>query len=363
MAIPRKRSRDESRQLLQEWLAARLPQAHHVEVTELSTPRIGYSAETLLFDAQWQQGDEHHRESLVARVRPSGYAFFPDVDLRLHYDVLDALSGTGVPVPRPRWYQEAAGSPFDEPFFVMDRIDGLVPPEHPAYTAGGWVADASSADQRRIFCSTVEQLAALHSLDWQQLNLDFLPAVARGDPGMGTEIKLFEEYVAWVLNGAAEPLFDEALDALRRTIPASHRLCFNWGDPKFSNILYRGTEPVGLLDWELATVAPPENDLAFFLTYHNSITRALGHPDLPGFLGDAEVIELYERLTGHRVRSLDWYRLWHLLRLAVMALRLTQLLIASERIAPDAAKAPHHVPMRLLRAALDDHRHNTPEEV
>lgn len=355
MPVPRNRTFDESARLLERWLAGRLDGAGDVEVTELTAPRIGYSAETLLFEARWREGTAVRRASLVARVRPTGYVFFPDVDLGLHYRMLETLSGAGLAVPRPRWFQGAAGSPFGEPFFVMDRIDGLVPPEHPAYTAGGWVAELPPAGQDRVFRGALEQLARLHRLDWERLDLGFLPGVASGEPGMATEIKLFEEYVGWVLGGGSERLFDEALDALRGSVPAADRLCLNWGDPKFSNILYRGTEPVGLLDWELATVAPPENDLAFFLTYHDSITRALGHPDLPGFLDDAAAVGYYEELTGHRVRSLGWYRLWHLLRLAVMALRLTQLLVLSDRLAADAPKAPHHIPFRLLRDALEKH--------
>lgn len=353
MPIPRSRGNEESRRLLQDWLARRLEHANDIEVTSVTAPRIGYSAETLLFDARWRQDGTWHEQSLVARVRPSGYAMFPDVDLGLHYGVLRVLEKTDVPAPRARWFQPQDGSPFEEPFFVMDCIEGVVPPEHPAYTAAGWVADASSRDQRRIYRGAIEELARVHQLDWQQLGLGFLPALANGDPGMVTEIKRFEEYLGWVLDGTTDSLLDEALDRLRSTVPDTDRLCLNWGDPKFSNILYRGTASVGLLDWELATVAPPENDLAFFLTYHDSITRALGHPDVPGFPSDEEAIGLYEELTGTRVHALEYYRFWHLFRLAVMALRLTHLLEVSERIPPDASKAPHHVPMRLLRDALD----------
>ncbi len=357
MPIPRRRSDAESARLLREWLADRLPGARDVEITDLRTPKIGYSAESLLFEARWTDdtGSEN-RESLVARVRPSGYVFFPDVDLRAHHDVLHILHREGIPAPRPRWFQDAEGSPFGEPFFVMDLVEGRVPPEHPAYTAGGWVAEASPDEQGEIFRGAVRAMARLHTLDWRSLGVGFLPAVVTGDPGMATELKLFDEYVAWVLDGEASALFDDARDALRRNLPDSTALCLNWGDPKFSNIIYRGTVPVGLLDWELATVGPPENDLAFFLTYHDSITRALGHPELPGFLDDDATVALYEELSGHRVRELDWYRLWHLFRLAVMSLRLTQLLVASERMTTDAPAAPHHVPHRLLREAVERFR-------
>lgn len=351
MPIPRSRTHEESRELLETWLATR--RAGQVEITELRTPRIGYSAEILLFDATWRLGaDTSTSEALVARIRPGHYSMFPDVDLHLHYRMLEVLWHEGIPVPRPLWYQPADGSPFGEPFFVMQRIDGLVPPEHPPYTSTGWVRELEPADQRAVFLGALDQLAALHRLDHTRLDLSFLPAMAAGEPGMNTEIKLFEEYIDWLLDGRREPLFDDALDALRGRMPVTDRLCLTWGDPKLSNILYRGTEPIGLLDWELATVSPPENDVAFFLTYHDSITRAHGHPELPGFPSDEEAVAHYERASGHILGDLAWYRLWHLLRLAAMSLRLTDLLTASGRLTPDSPKAPHHVPHDLLRAAL-----------
>jgi aminoglycoside phosphotransferase (APT) family kinase protein len=351
--IPQTRSPQESRQLLQGWLERRLEDALHVEITELSTPRTGYSGETLLFEARWADRRGSRRERLVARIRPSGYSFFPDVDLELHFRVLRALEGTGVPAPRVHWYQDAEDSPFGEPFFVLDRIDGRVPSEYPPYTVGGWIAESSPSDQRRIYHGALDEMARIHRLDWRAMDLGFLPALAGGSPGMATEIRLFEQYLDWVLDGRDEPLLDQALAWLKANVPPDRELCLNWGDPKLSNIIYQGARPVGLLDWELATIAPPEADLAFWLVYHDLITGAQGYPSLPGFLSDEEAVAYYEARAGRPVRDLDWHRTWQTFRLAVLSSRLTDLLIARDVIGPGAANAPHVTPMQLLRRALE----------
>ena len=53
---------------------------------------------------------------------------------------------TELPVPAVRWVEPDAAV-LGEPFFVMERVDGDVPPDIPPYDMGGWVLDAT-AEQR-----------------------------------------------------------------------------------------------------------------------------------------------------------------------------------------------------------------------
>ena len=51
------------------------------------------------------------------------------------------------------------------PFFLMDYVDGVVPPDVMPYTFGGnWFADAPAERQRELQDATVEVLAKLHSI-------------------------------------------------------------------------------------------------------------------------------------------------------------------------------------------------------
>lgn len=339
-------------QALLSWLTRRLGLSEPAVITKVTTPRVGYSAETLLLDVQYTDAGKTRELPLVARIRPSGPGMFPDVDFKFHFQVLDLAFKAGLTVPRVLWYADAAEGPFGEPFLVMERVEGSVPPENPPYGAKGWVLEASAADQRRIFNGAIEHLARLHTLDWTELDLEFIPTVAAGEPGMAAEMRNLQSYASWVLDGRADPVIAKAFDVLGGAMPTCDRLCLNWGDPKLSNIIYRDNEPVALLDWELATVAPPENDLMFFLVYHHLITRAAGYPDLPGFPGESEAIAFYKRLTGFSLRHLEWFRLWHMLRLDLMSLRFTQLLLLTGKISATSKITPHVTPRRLLREAL-----------
>ncbi len=51
------------------------------------------------------------------------------------------------------------------PFFLMDYVEGQVPPDVMPYTFGdNWFADAPAERQRELQDSTVEVLAKLHSI-------------------------------------------------------------------------------------------------------------------------------------------------------------------------------------------------------
>jgi len=62
-------------------------------------------------------------------------------------------------VPRVRWL-ENTGDVLGTPFFLMELVDGVVPPDVMPYTFGNnWFADGSTEQQRLLQDSTVELLA------------------------------------------------------------------------------------------------------------------------------------------------------------------------------------------------------------
>ena len=75
-----------------------------------------------------------------------------------------------MPVPNVGLF-EPTGEVLGTPFFLMDRIDGIVPPDVPPYnwgTApdidGNWLSDASPEDQRRLQDNTIKAIAGLHAI-------------------------------------------------------------------------------------------------------------------------------------------------------------------------------------------------------
>lgn len=321
--------------ILTRWLSSRLPESSTVTVGNVRIPQVGYSGETIIFDARWTAGGTGQQASFVARLQPSGGSFFFDTDISIHYRFLEQIADTPIRSPRPLWFEQADGSDFERAFFVMEALPGRTPPEKPHYTVSGWLADLSAADQAHVYRGALHQIATVHRTPWAAMDLSFLPVMATGGPGMSREVALFEEFSELTLNGRQIPVLEEARDWVLGHIPDSDRFCLSWGDPKFSNILYDGQEPSGLLDWELASVAPPESDVAFWLVHHDSVTGGAGHPELPGFPDEDNALNWYEQESGIRLQSLDFYTKWHRYRIAVMTLRLADLLVERGRLRPD----------------------------
>ena len=60
-----------------------------------------------------------------------------------------------------------------------------------------------------------------------------------------------------------------------------------WGDARLGNILFSGTDPVAVLDWEMVVLTPPELDLSwmvFFAEYFQRSAERRGLPGIPDFL-------------------------------------------------------------------------------
>ena len=150
------------------WLRARLPAGNRAEVVELTSPESnGMSSETLLVTARWVEDGDTVERRLVARVEPpaTDYPVFTTYDLDMQFRVMRLVAAhTDVPVPETHWY-EPDPSVLGGSFFVMDRVDGLVPPDVLPYTFGdNWVADGSDRDRRTIQDSAVRAMAGIHSI-------------------------------------------------------------------------------------------------------------------------------------------------------------------------------------------------------
>ena len=152
MPVPITRDADATRDQLTKWLAQTLPDVDDVELTRLDFGGAnGYSNETIIFDATWRAASGEDRGEFVARVKPTGYSIFPDYDLLMQARVMDILSrNTSSPVPRVIGGADEDDSPLGQPFFVMERVSGLIPADHPPYPLKGWLVDAAPAQQAKV---------------------------------------------------------------------------------------------------------------------------------------------------------------------------------------------------------------------
>jgi aminoglycoside phosphotransferase (APT) family kinase protein len=179
------RDPEQVRRRLERWLAGILGADSQPVVSGVAgTSTTGMSSETLLFDATWTTDGARRDERLVARLAPAAadVPVFPEYDLEKQFRAIRTVSElTSVPVPRPRWCETDAG-PLGTPFFVMDRVDGVVPPDIMPYNFGdNWLFDASTEEQRQLQDSTVGVLAELHGITRAEQHFNFLAVDAPGE--------------------------------------------------------------------------------------------------------------------------------------------------------------------------------------
>ena len=144
------RTADELRVQLEQWLIGRTGDAG-ATITKLDRPSAnGMSSETVLFDATWNDGGSTTSGEFVARLHPAedAYQIFREYDMARQARVIRLVGeNTSVPVPEVV-FDEPSPEPLGAEFFVMRRIDGLVPPDVMPYPMGSWVTEAT--EEQRV---------------------------------------------------------------------------------------------------------------------------------------------------------------------------------------------------------------------
>jgi len=314
---------------LQAWLEERMTGA---VLGELEAPESnGMSSETVLFEVAWRDAEGDHHRRLAARLSPDPAAapVFPVYDLARQFRVMRLVGErSAVPVPATLWY-EPDPARLGAPFFVMERVDGLVPPDVMPYPFGSWLSEAPAEDQRRLQDEAVGTLARIHRAAVSDEDIAFLQLERPGDSALRRHVADTAAYYEWVVSdGARSPLIERAFAWLEDQWPAEESPAqISWGDARIGNMMFRHFEPVAVLDWEMAAVAPPEVDLGWMVYLHrflDDIALDAGLPGMPGFMDRGEVAATYEAHSGHEPRHLDFYCLYAALRHAVVMSRVAR---------------------------------------
>ncbi|MGW7088137.1 phosphotransferase family protein [Streptomyces sp. NPDC054871] len=316
------REPEELARRLTAWLAARLPGA---KATGVRVPESnGMSSETLLFDIEHPQPPLRACALRVA-ADPAAYTIFPVYDLpRQHRTMRLVAEHTDLPVPRVLWLEEDPG-PLGAPFFVMERVEGRVPPDVMPYTyEGNWLHSASDAERAHLEEASIRLIAHLHDQVPVE-EAEFLAQPGEGSP-LRCHVAAQRAYYDWVVDGLPRsPLIESAFDRLDEWWPDDEgEPVLNWGDARIGNVIYDGFDPAAVLDWEMAALAPREVDLGWMVYLHRffqDLTVSFGQEGLPGFLRRDHIEERYAQLTGHTPQSMDFHTLYAALRHAIVMLR------------------------------------------
>jgi aminoglycoside phosphotransferase (APT) family kinase protein len=328
-ARPDAASRDpeDTRVRLQEWLATVLPEGSDPVVESVTVPESnGMSSVTVLFDASWTADGGRDRHELVARIEPeeTSVPVFETYDFDLQYRVMAKVAElSDVPVPAVHWLEEDP-APIGAPFFIMSRADGLVPPDVMPYNFGdSWVYDATPEQQRRLEESTIDALVGLHGIEQPEVHFDFLEMQVEGDTALRRHVNAQRAYYEWVVSdGNRSPLIERTFEWMDEHWPEDDTdAVLSWGDARIGNTMYRDFEPVAVLDWEMAALAPREVDLAWMIFLHRffeDIASVMELPGMPEFLHRERMVELYEQRSGYAPRDMDFFSVYAALRHAVV---------------------------------------------
>ena len=240
-------------------------------IVSLTIPEhTGVSSLSVILEVE-QAGGEPAAQ-LVARLAPdtSALPVFPTYDLAKQYLVLEHLAGRpGVPVPAVRRL-ELDPAPLGVPFFVMDRVEGEIPPDILPYPFGSWLSEASREDQRRLQDTALAALAAVHRVELTPELESLLSYDSAGSTALHRHVAHVRDYYEWCsADGVKSSVLEDGFAWLEDHWPAGvddHVL--SWGDSRIGNIVFREYVPVALLDWEMVGLAPREVDLGWMIYLH-----------------------------------------------------------------------------------------------
>jgi aminoglycoside phosphotransferase (APT) family kinase protein len=273
----------------------------------ISQFRGGQSNPTFLIQAQGR--------AWVMRKKPPGVLLPSAHQVEREYQVMKALAGTDVPVPRMVHLCEDA-SIVGTAFYIMEGLEGRV-------FRDVTLPELSPGQRGKIYEAMGKTLAALHRVDWRAVGLE----------GFGKPTGYVSRQVSrWSRQYEATKThdtisMDNVMAWLARNLPETDEAAINHGDFRVENMIFHPTEPrvLGVLDWELATIGHPLPDLAYnCLPYHvpadfpgigglNGLDRTHGIPS------EEEYVAAYCACTGRKeIEHWHYYVAFSLFRTAAI---------------------------------------------
>jgi aminoglycoside phosphotransferase (APT) family kinase protein len=257
-------------------------------------------------------------KELVLRRAPLGNQVKGAHDMGREFRVLSKLWSVYPPAPRPYLYCDDA-SVLDAPFYLMERRHGIVLRKT---SPVGVTIDVETA--RRLGVALIDNLATLHSLDYQAAGLGDL-----GRP-VGYVARQVSGWIERYANSQTEDVaaMGRLSQWLQEQMPKEAGAALVHNDYKYDNLLLDAADPrriLAVLDWEMATVGDPLMDLGTTLAYWVEANdppalraTATGPTYLPGSLTRAQLIERYAARSGCAIDSGVYYYSFGLYKIAVI---------------------------------------------
>ncbi len=258
-------------------------------------------------------------KEFVLRRPPFGNQVKTAHDMNREFQVLSKLSKVYSPAPAPLLFC-ADENVIGAEFYLMERRRGLIirgqaPPE----------LERSSELQKKVCESFIDNLAALHSLDYEAAGLGDL-----GKPE-GYNRRQVEGWTKRYFNAKTGewPELESAIQWLGQNIPPESGAALIHNDYKFDNVMLDPadlTRITAVLDWEMVTVGDPLMDLGTTLGYWMSGEVPASMREMPfnprvlmENISRRELAERYAEKSGRDVSNLLFYYVFGTFKIAVIA--------------------------------------------
>jgi aminoglycoside phosphotransferase (APT) family kinase protein len=280
------------------YFAARLHDAHDVEVAKLYRIPGGASRETWSADVRWlEDSGKERRQGFIIRRDPE--ASLVDSDRRVEFDFYRSFADSAVPVPRPLFLETDAAW-LERPFFVMERLDGCES-QFQALLEPGFAPHRAGL-ARRMY----EILADIASTPVAGLPATESSEVPAPEACWKRELDYWEGMID-ANQLEPQPIARAGIRWLRaHPPPPPPQVSVVHGDYRTGNFLYREDRILAILDWEMAHFGDPLEDLAwsFMPAWQWARDGKAG-----GIVEADEAVRVWERRSGRRVdrAALHWW--------------------------------------------------------
>ena len=259
-----------------------------------------------------KSGDKEY----VLRRPPFGANIKGGHDMGREFRVLSALKPVYPYVPEPILYCQDEAVMGAE-FYMMERVRGVILRGRPSKEL-----DLRPEVMKSISESTVDHLAALHSMDLAEAGLqDF------GRPEGYTQRQV-EGWIARYYKAETDkiPAMDAVAEWMKEHMPEQRYVSFIHNDYKYDNLVLDPNDLskiIAVLDWEMSTVGNPLMDLGTSLAYwaqgdDSDALKPFSLTWLAGNLNRKEFVDRYEEKTGFDLSDQVFYYVFGAFKIGVI---------------------------------------------
>lgn len=256
---------------------------------------------------------------LILRRPPFGRKARTAHDMGREYRVLDSLKPVFPLCPAPLVYSEDE-SVIGAPFYLMERINGVILRKNLPFDIS-----MTQEQARRLSENLVSVIFRLHSVDYRR------PGLAELGRPDGYVARQVEGWCKRYLEARTDdaPTFEKVSGWLHNNMPSISTAAIIHNDYRFDNVVLNPDDPteiIGVLDWEMTTIGDPLMDLGSTLAYwveKNDPAELQAIRMMPtnidGMFTRDELVSFYSQLSGIKIDNYDFYYVFGLFRLAVIA--------------------------------------------